>query len=226
MSWGLVAVAGASLIVGGVSYKSSKDAAKANKEAVDAQTKSADEQMAMETKRVEEWTDVYGPMQNNLANYYSSVTPDYYAAAGLEAFEQENEIKMQNIDEMFAQRGIDPSSGLAVSVESQAELGAAETRAEIRRDAPRMAAEDQSRFLQIGLGQNPGSSLSNAMSMRTQQAGQRVQAAGRESLAADQAVGTALGAAIPTVGKAIDAYSNRPPTDNWSGTVANQGGSV
>jgi hypothetical protein len=112
---------------------------------------------------------------------------------------------MQRLNENLAQRGIDPSSGIAASLGSQAELDAAESRAAIRRDAPRLAVEDQRQFLQIGLGQNPGSSMSSAL--RNQATLTAKNAAGQA-----QAVGQAWNAAIPAVGRAIDAYVNQPTT--------------
>jgi type II secretory pathway pseudopilin PulG len=198
MSWGLVAVAGATVVSGAMSSRS------ASKQA-DAASDASAAQLAFEQERYDDWKAVYGPIQDNLSNYYSNVTPEYYAAVGLETFEQQYQTSLQRMDENFAQRGIDPSSGIAASLETQAELGAAETRAAIRRDAPRQAAEDKSRFLQIGLGQNPASSVSGALS-------QQAQVAQQNSLAAQQAAGQAWSAAIPSVGRAIDAYNTRPVT--------------
>ena len=189
-------VAGAVVVSAGVSAYSANKASKRAK-------KSSDATIAFEQEKYDDWQEVYGPLQDNLANYYENVSPDYYAATGLEAFEQQYQTALTRMDENLAQRGIDPSSGLATSLESQAELDAAETRASIRRDAPLQAAEDKTRFLQIGLGQNPSSSLSSALQQRAniqnQQAGQ-----------AQQAAGQAIAQAIPTVGRAIDAYNTQP----------------
>jgi len=191
-------VAGAVVVGAGISAYS---ADKASKRA----DKASDESIAFEQEKYDDWKEVYGPLQDNLANYYENVSPDYYAATGLEAFESQYQTALTRMDENLAQRGIDPSSGIAASLESQAELNAAETRASIRKDAPRQAAEDKSRFLQIGLGQNPGSSYSAALQNNantlTQQAGY-----------AQQAAGQAIGAAIPAVGRAIDAYNKQPVT--------------
>lgn len=203
MSWGLVAVAGATTVSAGLSYMGAKGASEDASDASAAQT-------AFEQEKYDDWKETYGPIQDNLANYYENVTPDYYASVGLEEFEKQYETSMTRINENLTQRGIDPSSGLAVSLESQAELDAAETRAEIRRDAPIKAAEDKSRFLQIGLGQNPGSSMSATLAQQSQQASDT-------AAAAATAAGGALQTAIPTVGTAINAYVNRPanPPKNY-----------
>lgn len=201
-------VAGAVVVSAGVSaYSANKVSKRAEK--------SSDAAIGFEQEKYDDWQEVYGPLQDNLANYYENVSPEYYAATGLETFEQQYQTALTRMDENLAQRGIDPSSGIAASLESQAELNAAETRAGIRKDAPRQAAEDKSRFLQIGLGQNPGSSFSSALqnraSLQTQQAGY-----------AQQAAGEAIGAAIPAIGRAIDQYN--PPANNQviAGNPVNQ----
>tara|TARA_R110000851_G_scaffold158030_2_gene300920 strand:+ start:5860 stop:6480 length:621 start_codon:yes stop_codon:yes gene_type:complete len=196
MSWGLVAVAGATVLSGTMSSQSASKQAKVAGKASDAS-------MAFEQVRYDDWKAVYGPLQDNLSSYYQNVTPDYYAAVGLEAFEQQYQTGLQRLDESFTQRGIDPSSGIAASLEQQAELGAAETRAGIRREAPRQAAEDKSRFLQIGLGQNPASSVSNSLSQSAKLQQQQAGSAG-------QAAGQAWGSAIESTGRAIDAYNTQP----------------
>lgn len=203
-------VAGAVVVGAGISAYS---ADKASKRA----EKSADVAIGFEQEKYDDWQEVYGPLQDNLANYYENVSPDYYAATGLETFEQQYQTALTRMDENLAQRGIDPSSGIAASLESQGELNAAETRASIRKDAPRQAMEDKSRFLQIGLGQNPGSSFSSALqnkaNLQTQQAGY-----------AQQAAGTAIASAIPTVGRAIDSYVSQPPAGGQviAGSPVNQ----
>ena len=193
MSWGLVAVAGATTVAAGMSYAGSRSASK------DASAASA-AQIAFDQEKYDDWNETYGPLQDNLADYYSNVTPDYYASVGLEEFETQYQTSLDRIDENLIQRGIDPSSGIGASIEAQAELSAAETRAGIRRDAPRQAAEDKSRFLQIGLGQNPGSSISSTLAQRSEQAADA-------AAAASTATSTAITAAIPAIGTAISAYN-------------------
>jgi len=202
------AVVGGAVISSGVAAHSAN---KASKRASKASVKS----LAFEQEKYDDWQGVYGPLQDNLASYYENVSPDYYAATGLETFEQQYQTALTRMDENLAQRGIDPSSGIAASLESQAELNAAETRAGIRQDAPRQAAEDKTRFLQIGLGQNPGSSLSTALQ---NQASNLQQQAGY----ANQAAGQAISSGIQTIGRAIDQYN--PPANNQviAGNPTNQ----
>lgn len=189
-------VTGAVVSTAGSAY-ASRDAAKKSSSA-------SSKSLRFEQEKYDDWKEVYGPIQDNLANYYSNVTPDYYASIGLEEFETQYQTSLDRIDENLTQRGIDPSSGIGASIEAQTELDAAETRAGIRRDAPIKAAEDKSRFLQIGLGQNPGSSMSSTLQS---QASQKAEA----SQAATAATGEAISKVIPAVGTAIGAYVNRTP---------------
>lgn len=200
MSWVATAVAGTALVSG---YMSSREAGKAS----DKAAKGDAEALAFEYEKYDDWNATYGNLQDNLANYYENVTPEYYAAVGVEKFNEEFQIGMQRISENFAQRGIDPDSGITASVTAQSEIDAAETRANIRRDAPRQARKDQRSFLQIGLGQNPGSSLSNALA---NSANNKANAAN----SAQNAAGNAWAAAIPAVGNAAGAMYDHynPPT--------------
>lgn len=195
MSWGMVAVGAGTL---GAGYMASRSSSKDRKAASEASAES----LAFEQERYDDWRATYGPLEDNLADYYNKVSPSYYAAIGLENFEQQMSTSMERLRENFAQRGINPSSGIVASLESQAELSSAEKRASIRRDAPRQAVEDQSRFLQIGMGQNPASSVSNAFA-------NQATAAHNKAQASSSAAGTAWAAAIPAVGRGIDAYNTR-----------------
>ena len=197
MVWAATAVAGAT-IVGG--YMSSREASKSRK----AASKASAAQLSFEYEKYDDWNETYGPLQDNLAEYYNNVTPEYYASVGVEKFNEEFQVGMKRLTENFAQRGIDPDSAFAASTQAQAELGAAESRAGIRRDAPRQAAEDQGRFLQIGLGQNPGSSISSALANKSTNAA-------NSANSASTAAGNAWGAAIPQVGNAVGAWVNKPP---------------
>ena len=208
MAWAATAVAGATLVSG---YMGSRSADKAS----DAASDSSAAQLSFEYEKYDDWKATYGDLQDNLADYYNNVTPEYYAAVGVEKFNEEFQIGMKRINESFAQRGIDPSSGISNSINSQAELDAAETRAGIRREAPRQANEDRSRFLQIGMGQNPGSSLSSSLA---NSATNKANSANNAATAA----GNAWGAAIPAAGNAAQAWAARPaapaapPANTWA----------
>ena len=187
-------VAGAAITAVGAiggSVISSRASSKASKRAADAQ----DAQLNFDMERYDDWQNIFGGVQENLSNYYNSISPDYYVAAGLEAFEKEREAQMGKLNETLAQRGLS-NSGLAATVATEDAISSAEARASIRREAPRQAREDQSRFLQIGMGQNPGSSVSSTLGSIA--ANDQTQAN-----QASQAAGQAVSSAVSSTGKAI-----------------------
>jgi hypothetical protein len=168
-----------------------------SKRAAEKQTASAERseaaQLDFAKEQYADWQSVYGPLQDNLAEYYSGLDSEFYEAVGLESQQLEQQNMIRNIEERMAQSGIDSRSGIAQSLTAQAELAGAEQRAAIRRDAPRAVAEDKTRFLQIGLGQNPASSLQNVLSQ---------QAMSQRNLATQQqmAAGQAIQSAVTTIG--------------------------
>lgn len=191
MSWGMVAVAGAT-VVGGVMQKNSAD--KATKQASQASA----EQLAFEREQYDDWQEIYGPLQENLADYYTNLTPEFYEAVGLQNYQQELQNAQSTIRERIAQSGLTNRSGVEQSLLAQSEIEAAESRASIRSEAERQTAEDKTRFLQIGLGQNPSSSVSQTLAQRSANlqsiANQQQQASGQATAAAVESVGTALSA--------------------------------
>ena len=170
---------------------SSRASSKASKRAADAQNA----QLSFDMERYDDWQSIFGGVQENLSSYYNSISPDYYVAAGLEAFEKEREAQMGKLNETLAQRGLS-NSGLAATVATEDAISSAEARASIRREAPRQAIEDQSRFLQIGMGQNPGSSVSSTL-------GGIAANAQTQANQASQAAGQAVSSAVSSTGKVI-----------------------
>lgn len=194
MSWGLVAGAAIS-VVGGVisSKKASDDAKKARSSQGGA--------LAFEQEQYDEWQATYGAIEDNLSEYYSSLTPEYYMSVGLENQEQAFETSMTRINESLAQRGIE-NSAVAASLTSQAEIDNAEAKAKIRSDAPRQVAADKLNFLQVGLGQNPASSVSASMQNNANLLQQ-------QATLSEQRAGQAVGSAVSTVGTGLSDYLNK-----------------
>lgn len=161
-------------------------------------------QMAFEKEKYQDWQDTYGNIEDNLAEYYNNLTPEYYATQGLEAVQKESEASQMRLQSSLAQRGIE-DSGVSLALERQSDIGLAEQRATVRADAPRKVAEEKRGFLQVGLGQNPGSSMSNAMADQANQASARADAS-------ERAVGQGIASAVKEVGSALDDYSNTAST--------------
>jgi preprotein translocase subunit SecD len=150
-------------------------------------------------KGYEDWKGTYGPIQDNLAKYYQDLSPDFYEVQGLEAFEKEQARAMDQVRQSLAQRGISDSGVAAATDIAFAQSSAAE-RATIRAQAPTIAANEQLRFLQVGMGQDPSQSMANTLAMQAQQDQQR---AYRDEAAAGQA----MQSAVSTVGTALSDYA-------------------
>lgn len=186
-------VAGAT-VVGAVA--SSVSASKSRKDA----RRARQTEMQWQQEQYDDWKDVYGPIEQNLASYYENVSPEYYEVQGLEAFEAERAQVETQLAESLAQRGI-VDSGVAASLELQQGFQAAETRAGIRLAAPAQAAAEKLQFLQVGLGQDPSSGLASTLARGTAQS--EVSAQQAEAVA-----GKAVGQAVTAVGTGLADYNN------------------
>ncbi len=191
MAWAVTAVAGAS-VVG--SFVSGRSADKASQRA----SNDAAAELAFAQEQYDDWQAVYGPVQDNLAAYYGNISPEYYEAMGLEAIEGEYEVIRTDLERSMAQRGIE-DSGVALSLEKDLAINEAEAKADIRRMAPSLAAEEQSRFLQIGMGSNPSSSVSQALASRTASS-QRI------AETASAAAGKSIANTIDVIGTGLSDY--------------------
>ncbi len=81
MSVATAAVVGSVAVSGYSAYKSSKAAGKA----ADAQADASAAQLDFAREQYDDWKELYGPIEKNLATYYQGVTPETYAAVGLES---------------------------------------------------------------------------------------------------------------------------------------------
>ncbi len=194
MGWGNVIGAGVSLIGGAMSRKSSK---KSQSKADDMSQKELDFQQA----RVDDWKAVYGDLQDNLSEYYNNLDSDAYITQGLESIEIEKERSQEMMSQNFAQRGIS-DSGIAVRSDMNLEMDTMQQRADVRRSADSAVADEKMRFLQVGLGQDPGESMSKTLADRAAEARGRADTAARSSAAATQS-------ALTATGTALEAYLNR-----------------
>lgn len=188
MSWG--AVAGAAIgVVGGM--MSSKSASKDAKKSAQADKAALD----FEKQRYNDWKAVYGDIQSNLAEFYGGLDSKYFEVSGIEALEQEKTLALENINTVLAQRGID-MSGMAGQAYVDLEMETAKERANIRKNAPLLAKEQQLSFLQVGLGQDPSSSMSQTLANQANNAADRADTSARSSAAATQAALTGVGNAL------------------------------
>ena len=201
----VAAIAGGSVVSGVLGSRSASKATAAS-------SASSAASLALEKKKYKDWKKTYGGVEENLSEYYNSVTPDYYEARGLEAFQKEQQFAIEQVNESFAQRGIEDSGIALASDISFAQEGATQ-RATIRTQAPALAAEEQLGFLQVGLGQNPGQSYSRSLAEK----------ANRDAGAANQAnaaAGRAVGNAVSTAGSALADYLATPAAPSYTAPAA------
>ncbi len=211
MSGVATAIAGAAVIGGIVQSNASK---RDNKTA--QQSSAAELEFAQ--KQYQDWLDVFGPVQDNLAEYYNNLTPDYLAATGLQNVETERAAALERVNQSLAQRGL-LGSGLEAAAITDIELETAQRKSQVRSEAPMLAAQQKLGFLSLGYGQNPAGTLQNTLSNRSAQDRSA-------ATAAQQAAGQAVGTAITEVGTALASYAGRQqaatpavPTNTLAGTA-------
>jgi hypothetical protein len=181
----------AAATVGSAAYTANR-ASKAGKQAAGAEADS----LAFAMEKYDDWQEVFGPIQQNLANYYSNLDADFIATQGLESYEVEKTRALQQVRGNLAERGIS-GGGVAAAVETDIALQSASERARIRAEAPMKVAQMQTNFLQVGLGQNPDTSLQTVLEGNAARANQR-------SVAASKAAGDAVASGVESL---VDYYA-------------------
>ena len=186
-------------VLGGVaSVFGAKKASDSADSATEASAAADAAKLEFEKEKYEDWKDTYGAVEDNLSGYYANLTPDYYAAQGLEAFEKEQHAALTGVRESLAQRGIS-DSGMAARAEIDFGMHGASERARIRAEAPGTAMKEQLGFLTTGLSGKPGASYSQALEARASRAADTADSASR-------AAGTAMQSSVTSVGSALDDY--------------------
>ena len=150
----MAVVTGAVAAVGAVAVSaySAVQAGKASKRAGKQAQRAQEAEMSFAREKHAEWKAVYGDVQDNLAEYYKNLSPEYQASIGLEKYAAERDTALTNLRENLAQRGIS-DSGVAGTLETQFALHSASARAKIRADAPMRTAKEKLGFLEVGTGQ-------------------------------------------------------------------------
>jgi hypothetical protein len=170
-----------------------------------AADKATEAQMQIYREQQERYNRLYGPIEENLANYYNTVTPKSATAQHLQQYQAEYQKQMKRFTETAAQRGVSETAQMAMK--QQAELGSAAARAQIRYDTPQALRQSQQGFLALGAGLDTAAAtgLSNMYGQQAQQA-REAQTAGWNMF------GNALGSALST-------YAQRPKTSASQGTL-------
>lgn len=176
MSGIATAIIGGAVISGAVAKGAADDAQAAH------QT-----ELGFAQQQYNDWQEIYGPIQDNLAEYYNNLSPDTYAAQGIQYAEEEFARASEALNQSLAQRGI-TDSGVAASMEMSNQLDLARTRADIRQKAPEVVANQQLGFLSVGMGNDPTNNLQQVHSNNANRLSQ-------ESYAANDAFAQSVGTA-------------------------------
>ncbi len=127
-------------------------AAEEVKAARKAATRASANELAFRKAQFKIWESVYGDIQENLGNYYRDLGADKIRTLGLQNQARAQVEATKETERIFAQRGL-TGSGLETSELTRIASEGAEQRAEIRFNAPEVAAGRQASFLSLGLGQ-------------------------------------------------------------------------
>jgi hypothetical protein len=205
-------VAAATIGSAALGYASSQEAAGAQNKS----TKVAKKQLKFEMQQFDRWESIYGGLEENLGDFYGSLTPEFMTTQGLQQQQQTYQESLTQIREQFAQTGV--TSGAQADIEARGALDNARTKATIRAEAPFKVAEQQQSFLNMGIGQGAAARQGvQRGSLGVQQAYQT------EANIASQEASDAFGAAASfatTYGRS--AGLNQPPA-NVANTTALSG---
>lgn len=198
--------AGASMSAASSASASSKAALKSADAAAQLQYEVSMEELDFQKQQYSNWEDIFGPIQQNLSNYYKNLSSDTIASSGLQNIEQQYVTSRQSLDQALAKRGITNSGATAAGL-TQLETARMLGKAQVQTNAPMMAAQQQSNFLAGGLGQQNqlqqgiSNTYTNQMNMFGQQSLNKQNMSNQYANQAAQAysgIGSSVGTGIST----------------------------
>ena len=211
MAWAAVAVGVGSAavnVVGGIQAGKKASAAERTQAALTAQ------EVSFAKEQFQRWQDVYGPIQDNLSNFFQNLSGDSLIASGLKHYEAQFQDTQHQIQRSFAQRNID--SGAQDFLNQEAALTSAEFKATLRNNAPLQVAQAQGTFLRNNVTNPNTANVLNAYAGGAQFQGQQARQFQQQQVAAFQEAGQALNGAI-TAG--VGGFNTPTPTPTPTPTV-------
>lgn len=215
--------AGASMSAASKASKSSSAALASADAAAQLQYEVSMEQLDFQKQQYSNWEDIFGPIQQNLSNYYKNLSSDTIASSGLQNIEQQYATSRQSLDQALAKRGITNSGATAAGL-TQLETARMLGKAQVQTNAPMMAAQQQSNFLAGGLGQQSqlqqgiSNTYANQMNMFGQQSLNKQNMSNQYANQAAQAY-SGIGS---SVGTGISTYMNYQSNQNLANALSNQ----
>lgn len=208
LEWGQLAL-GAATTISGISASSNQA------DAIDSSTQTATDQLDFAKQQYADYQDLYGEVNQNLSDYYTSLTPEQYTTSGLDAYDEQFKAAQSSWSQTMAQRGM---SGSGVEAEGMLSMEAqgAQNRATIQQQAPQQWAADQMGYAAMGAGQssiatqNIASSASNLSNIY----GNSANVYGSQASAAGTAVGSMISNAM--YANAYGNNANTNTTNSWT----------
>ena len=191
------AIIGSAAIGAASSASASSKASKSADAATKASSDASAAQLAFSKEQYEDWKAVFGDVQDNLAAYYKNLTPASIEASGVQALNTEYAAASKNLTQSLAQRGIS-SSGLEAQAMTDLAQKQAQDTANVRVQAPILAAQEKMKFLALGLNQgaNAVSSVNSAYQSQANLAAQQSTMYNAQAAQASAGVGSALGSGV------------------------------
>jgi len=188
------AIIGAAVIGAGASYMSAQSASDSQASATQAASESSSEQLAFQKQQYQDWQDIYGPVQDNLAEFYQNYDAEEVTALGLQNIEREYNSSKNTLVKEMAQRGLDTSGLTAEGLTQLAGVKASE-KSTVRSQAPLQAAQAQQSFLGMGLGLESSlqQGISGAYQNQTALQSQAAASYGQQAAAGYAGMGQAIG---------------------------------
>lgn len=121
-------------------------------------------------RQYKDWEQIFGNPMKNMSTYLGSLTPERYAAVGLENYELEYSAAIERLDADFAQRGLS-NSGLAMQARTDLESQRISDRVGIRRSAEDEVMQRRMQFLSMS-NNNAPQNMQNELSGEAQRANQ------------------------------------------------------
>ena len=135
----------AAVVSAGVGAYSAYSSSQAGEQATNASKQAnalAQQNLANQQQQLTQWNDIFGNTEQNLAKFYSSLTPEHYSALGIQSNQQASAKAKENITTTFAQKGL-TGSGAELTALSNVDYATAKANAETRRTADEQTATKQ-----------------------------------------------------------------------------------
>lgn len=233
MAYAMAGIAAAQVATGiaGIfeSRKARKEQARMQEKALELQR----QQLAFQQAQYANWQSVYGSIQDNLSNYFNSMSADSRARQNITMLEQEYNRASEVLNANLASRGM-AGSGAAVLGTTQLEQSRAVNRVNARLEAEDYVTNAKMQFLNLGLGQQAQlqNNISNTYSNMAQTmlgfAGNK----GDQASGAASGGGSMIGQGLGTLGQAIGMYAGSTggtgtsTVSNGLGTASSSGTST